>query len=81
MNKITLGFFMAKSKTTTNGLWLLIALLLMNFQSSWGQGTLSSPIFFKLFGILANTTALTTCNTTFSFIRFVISTTVNRIVN
>lgn len=37
MNKITLGFFMAKSKTTTNGLWMLFALLLMNFQSSWGQ--------------------------------------------
>lgn len=37
MNKITLGFFQVKSKTTIKGLLLVFALLLMNTQSSWGQ--------------------------------------------
>jgi len=37
MNKITLGFFLAKSKTTLKGLLVLFALLLMNTQASWGQ--------------------------------------------
>jgi hypothetical protein len=38
MNKITLGFFRTKSKTTINGLLVLFALLL-NTQVSWGQGS------------------------------------------
>ncbi|WP_281336401.1 T9SS sorting signal type C domain-containing protein [Flavobacterium eburneipallidum] len=37
MDKITLGFFQVKSKTTIKGLLLVFALLLMNTQSSWGQ--------------------------------------------
>ena len=37
MNKITLGFFSTKSKTTIKGLLVLFALLLMNTQVSWGQ--------------------------------------------
>jgi hypothetical protein len=37
MNKITLGFFLAKSKTTIKGLLLLFVLLLINTQASWGQ--------------------------------------------
>ena len=41
MNKITLGFLMAKSKTTINGLLLLFVLFLMNTQMSWGQTAVS----------------------------------------
>ncbi|TRX29414.1 choice-of-anchor D domain-containing protein [Flavobacterium franklandianum] len=37
MNKIILGFFLAKSKTTINGLLVLFAIVLMNTQVSWGQ--------------------------------------------
>ena len=37
MNKITLGFFLAKSKTTIKGLLALFVFLLMNTQASWGQ--------------------------------------------
>ena len=37
MNKITLGFFLAKSKMTVKRLLLLFVLLLMNTQASWGQ--------------------------------------------
>ena len=36
---------------------------------SWGQGTLSSPVFSENFGTIANATALTTTNTAFSYIR------------
>ena len=80
MNKITLGFFLAKSKTTINGL-LVLFVLLLNTQVSWGQGTLSNPIFSENFGTLANATALTTSNTSFSFVRVGTSTTVNSITN
>ena len=38
MNKITLDFYLAKSKTTINGL-LVLFVLLLNTQVSWGQGT------------------------------------------
>ena len=37
MNKITLGFFLAKSKTTINRL-LVLFVLLLSTQVSWGQG-------------------------------------------
>jgi len=37
MNKITLDFFQAKSKTAIKGLLVLFALLIMNTQTSWGQ--------------------------------------------
>ena len=37
MNKITLGFFLAKSKTTIKGLLVLLAFFLMNTQVSLGQ--------------------------------------------
>ncbi|QBN20017.1 T9SS sorting signal type C domain-containing protein [Flavobacterium nackdongense] len=37
MNKFTLGFFLANSKTTIKGGLVLFALLLMNSQLSWGQ--------------------------------------------
>jgi len=37
MNKITLDFFLAKSKTTIKGLLALFVFLLMNTQASWGQ--------------------------------------------
>jgi hypothetical protein len=81
MNKITLGLFLAKSKTTINGLLVLFVILLMNTQESWGQGTLSSPIFSENFGTLADATPLTTINSSFSFIRVGTSTTANSIVN
>lgn len=41
MNKITVGFFLAKSKTTIKGLLVLFALLFMNAQLSWGQTAVS----------------------------------------
>ncbi|HQK39767.1 MAG TPA: hypothetical protein PLO52_06580, partial [Flavobacterium alvei] len=69
MNKITLGLFLAKSKTTIKGLLGLFVLLLMNTQVSWGQGTLSNPIFSENFGSLADATPLTTSNSSFSYIR------------
>ena len=37
MNKITLGFFRTKSKTTIKRLLLLFVLLFLNTQASWGQ--------------------------------------------
>ena len=58
MNKITLGFFLAKSKTTIHGLLVLFALLLMNTQMSWGQvsitGTGSGNTYSQNFDALAN---------------------------
>lgn len=38
-------------------------------QVGWGQGSLSNPTFTENFGTLANSTALTTSNTSFSYIR------------
>ncbi len=81
MNKITLGFFSTKSKTTIKGLLGLFVMLLMNTQVSWGQGTLSNPIFSENFGTLADAVSLTTSNSAFSYIRVGTSTTANSIVN
>ena len=41
---------------------------------SWGQGTLSSPIFSENFGTLADGTNLTTTNTAFTYVRVGTST-------
>ena len=48
-------------------------------QSSWGQGTLSSPVFSENFGTLTNAMALTTSNTAFSYVRVGTSTGSNAI--
>jgi hypothetical protein len=59
MNKITLSFFLSKSKTTIKGLLALIVLLFMNTQTSWGQisitGTGSLNTYNQNFDSLANT--------------------------
>jgi hypothetical protein len=44
MNKITLGFFLAKRKTIIKGLLLLFAFLLMNTQASWGQTSFTATL-------------------------------------
>lgn len=49
-------------------LWLLTMLLLVG-SVVWGQGALSNPIFTENFGTLANGTAITTSNTSFSYVR------------
>jgi hypothetical protein len=61
-------------------LFITIALF-VRVGSSYGQGTLSSPIFSENFGTLADATALTTSNTAFSYIRVGTSTTANTLVN
>jgi hypothetical protein len=45
MNKITLGFFLAKSKATIKGLLMLFAFLFMNTQVSWGQTAIVPKLY------------------------------------
>ncbi|MBX9807440.1 MAG: T9SS sorting signal type C domain-containing protein [Flavobacteriaceae bacterium] len=58
MNKITLGFFLANSKTTIKGLLVLSVLLFMNTQVTWGQisisGTGSGNTYIQDFNMLDN---------------------------
>lgn len=60
-------------KNFISSLVLLLMLLIGNM--SWGQGSLYNPIFSENFGVLANATTLTTSNTAFSYIRVGTSTT------
>ncbi|MFZ4678806.1 MAG: beta strand repeat-containing protein, partial [Flavobacterium sp.] len=55
-------------------LWSFAMFFLLISKMSYGQGTLSSPIFSENFGTLANGTNLTTSNTAFSFVRLGTST-------
>lgn len=61
MNKITQGFFLAKSKTAVKGLSVLILLLFMNTQASLGQipitGTGSGNTYSQNFDSLSSTGA------------------------
>jgi hypothetical protein len=43
--------------------------LLLGSINIWAQGTLTNPVFSENFGTLANTTAITTSNTVFSYVR------------
>jgi trimeric autotransporter adhesin len=52
MNKITLDLFLAKSKTAIGGLFVLVAFLLMNTQTSWGQVNIT-PIRTDVSGFTA----------------------------
>ena len=61
--------------------FLLLPLFVFVLNVGWGQGTLSSPIFSENFGSLADATAISTSNTSFSYVRVGTSTTVNSIVN
>ena len=59
MNKITLGFFQAKSKTTIKGLLLLFALFLMNTQISWGQTAIVPKLYFTARNVTSGATGWT----------------------
>ena len=54
---------------------LLAVVMMVGSVSAWGQGILSSPIFFENFGSLTDGTALTTSNTNFTYIRGQVATT------
>ena len=57
MNKITLGFFRKKSKTTIVKLLMLFVFLLMNMQMSWGQVNIT-PIRTDVSGFVTWTDAV-----------------------
>jgi len=63
--KNTLLFNKAKSML----FWSFALMFLLVSKLSYGQGTLSSPIFSENFGTLADGTNLSTSNTAFSFVR------------